>query len=442
MTGLSIAALTTLLLWALPVVVGAEPSTATAHATTTSLTDTGDTAWVLVSSALVLAMVVPGLSLFYGGLVRKKNVLGTMIYSFAVLCVVSLIWVIFGYSLAFGPDNGGVVGGLTWTMLSGVGSYPHAAYGPTVPHAAFMIYQLMLAAVTVALIAGAAAERMRFSSLLLFSVLWSIFIYCPLVHWIWGGGWLAKWGVLDFAGGTAIHLSSGFGALACILVFGRRRGYGTDYMAPHNLPLALLGAGLLWFGWLGLNGGSARAANAVAVSALVMTHIAAASAGISWMAVEWAHRGKSTALGVASGVVAGLAAVTPAAGFIGLSGAILIGFSAGAASYYAIVWKGKIGYDDALDVVGIHAVGGLVGMLGTGLFASKAVNPSGGDGLFFGNPAQLGTQAMAVLAVSVFALVGTYLILKLVDVMTGLRVSPEEEALGLDLSQHNERAYS
>lgn len=412
------------------------------HASLLPSVDTGDTAWMLASSAMVLAMVVPGLALFYGGLVRKKNVLGTIIYSFIVLCLVSLIWVVFGYSLAFAPDIGGVIGGLNWTMLSGVGSQPSAIYGQTVPHQAFMIFQLLLAAVASALIAGAFAERLKFSALVLFSALWVVFIYCPLAHWIWGGGWLGKMGALDFAGGTVIHLSSGFGALACAVVLGRRRGYGTDYMAPHNLPLSLLGAGLLWFGWFGMNGGSARGANAVAVSAVLSTHIAAATAGLSWMTVEWAHRGKATALGVASGVVAGLAAITPASGYVGWEGALLIGASAGILCYYAIVWKGKIGYDDALDVVGMHGVGGIVGMLGTGLLASKSINPAGMDGLFFGNPAQFGAQVVAVLAASLFSFVGTYGILKLVDGMTGLRLSPEDEAVGLDLTQHNERAYS
>ncbi len=388
--------------------------------------DTGDTAWMLASSAMVLAMVVPGIALFYGGLVRKKNVLGTIIYSFVVLCLVSLMWVVCGYSLAFAPDIGGVIGGLNWTMLVGVGSQPYLMYGQTIPHQAFMLFQLLLAAVASALIAGAFAERLKFSALLMFSALWVIFVYCPLAHWVWGGGWLAKMGALDFAGGTVIHLSSGFGALACTVILGRRRGYGTDYMAPHSLPLTLLGAGLLWFGWFGLNGGSARGANVIAVSAVFATHIAAAIAGLCWMVVEWAHRGKSTVLGVASGVVAGLAAITPAAGYVGSGGALFIGAAAGMLCYYAIVWKGKIGYDDALDVVGIHGVGGIVGMLGTGLVASKSVNPAGMDGLFFGNPAQFGVQVVAVLAVALFSFVGSYAILKLMDGMTGLRVSPED----------------
>ncbi len=305
-----------------------------------------------------------------------------------------------------------------------------------------MIFQLMFAAITPALITGAFAERMKFSALLVFSLLWSLAVYCPVAHWIWGGGWLGKLGALDFAGGAVVHISSGISALACAIVLGKRRGYGTDYMAPHNLPMVLLGTGLLWFGWFGFNGGSALGANGTAVGAFVATHTAAATAGLVWMSVEWMHRGKPTVLGAASGAVAGLATVTPGAGYIGPFAAAVIGVMAGIVCYFAIVWKGKFGYDDSLDVVGIHGVGGIVGILATGLFASRTVNPAGADGLFFGNPAQLGIQALSVVVVSVFAFVVTYLILKLVDGMTGLRVSPEEEALGLDLSQHNERAYS
>lgn len=404
--------------------------------------ESGDTAWVLASSALVLAMVVPGLALFYGGQVRSKNVLGTMMHSLVILCLVSVIWVLFGYSLAFGPDKGGVVGGLDWVGLSGVGGEPNQKYGPTIPHEAFMLFQLMLAAFTPALIAGAFAERIRFSSLLLFVALWSIFIYSPLAHWVWGGGWLSKMGAMDFAGGSVVHIGSGAAGLACALVLGRRRGYQTDYMAPHNLSFTLLGTGLLWFGWFGFNGGSARGANVVAIGAIVATHIAAATSALTWMVVEWMHRGKPTLLGVASGAVAGMATVTAGAGYIDPMGAILFGLAGGALCYSAIVWKGKIGYDDALDVVGIHAVGGTVGMLATGFLASKGVNAAGADGLFFGNPAQLGAQAVAVFAALLFSFVGSYVILKVVDGLIGLRVSPEEETTGLDLSQHNERAYS
>ncbi|MDE3119251.1 MAG: ammonium transporter [Nitrospirota bacterium] len=397
---------------------------------------------MLAATALVLVMIVPGLALFYGGLVRSKNVLSTVMHSFIVLCLVSVIWVLFGYSLAFGPDRGGVIGSLDWAGLSGVGAQPYPLYGATIPHGAFMLFQMMLAALTPALITGAFAERIRFGAVLLFTVLWSIFIYAPLAHWIWGGGWLGKMGSLDFAGGAVVHISAGASALACALVVGRRRGWRTDYMPPHNLPFVLLGTGLLWFGWFGFNGGSARGANGVAMGALIATQVAAAASALAWMVVEWMHRGKPTVLGVASGAVAGLAAVTGAAGYIGPIGAMSIGMMAGILCYFAIVWKGRIGYDDALDVVGIHGIGGIIGVLATGLMASKGLNPAAADGLFFGNPAQIGVQGVMVFAVALYAFVGTYVILKLVDGSVGLRIAPEQEATGLDLSQHNERAYS
>ena len=404
--------------------------------------DTGDTAWVLTSSALVLAMTMPGLALFYGGLVRSKNVLGTIMHSVIILCLVSLMWILFGYSLAFGPDKGGVIGGLEWIGLSGVGSDPHPTYGPTIPHQVFMVFQLMFAAITPALITGAFAERMRFSALLLFAALWSVVVYTPVAHWIWGGGWLGKMGALDFAGGAVVHISSGVSALVCALVLGHRKGYGVEYMAPHNLPFTLLGTGLLWFGWFGFNAGSALGANGVAGGAFLATHAAAATAALVWMWAEWVHRGRPTVLGVASGVVAGLATVTPGAGFVGTLSAIVIGAFAGILCYFAVVWKGRMGYDDSLDVVGIHGVGGVFGILATGIFASKAVNAGGADGLFFGNAAQLGTQAITVIAVGLFSVIGTWLILRVVDALVGLRVSQEDESTGLDLSQHNERGYS
>jgi len=399
--------------------------------------DTGDTAWVLTSSALVMAMTLPGLALFYGGLVRNKNVLGTIMHSAIILCVVSLVWVLWGYSLAFGPDKAGVIGGLEWLGLRGVGGEP-SDYASTIPHQAFMVFQLMFAAITVALMTGAFAERMKFSALLLFAVLWSTLIYSPLAHWVWGGGWLAEQiGVLDFAGGAVVHISSGFGALACAIVLGKRKGYGTENMPPHNLPMCVLGAALLWFGWFGFNAGSALGANETAAAAFVATHIAAAAAAVSWMVAEWMHRGKPTILGVASGIIAGLATITPAAGFVTPLSAMLIGLVAGASCYTAVVWKNRFGYDDSLDVVGIHGVGGIIGILATGLFAS-----AGATGLFYGNPGQFGKQAILAIVTVVFCFVGTYVILKLVDVIVGLRVSSEDEELGLDLSQHNERAYS
>jgi len=420
---------------------GGEPAWAQGQAVPLKI-DTGDTAWVLASSALVLAMIVPGLALFYGGLVRSKNVLGTIMQSFIILSLVSILWILVGYSLAFGPDVKGLIGGLEWIGLSGVGLTPHATYGPTIPHQAFMVFQLMFAAITPALITGAFAERMKFGAVLLFSALWSLLVYCPIAHWLWGGGWLATLGALDFAGGAVVHISSGMAALVCAIVLGKRHGYGTDYMAPHNLPLTLLGTGLLWFGWFGFNAGSALGANAVAATAFLATHTAGSAGAAAWVVAEWAHRGTPTVLGVASGAVAGLAMVTPGAGYVGPFSALLIGLLAGGLSYLAIMWKGKFGYDDSLDVVGIHGVGGIVGVLATGVLASKAVNPAGIDGLLYGNPGFLGLQLVAVLAVGLFSLVGTYGILKLVDRVVGLRVTHEEEALGLDLSQHNERAYS
>ena len=418
------------------------PETAFAETIAAAAVSAADTAWVLVSAALVLAMTVPGLALFYGGLVRSKNVLGTIMHSFVILCLISLFWVLLGYSLAFGPDVKGVIGSLAWAGLSGVGLSPHAVYGPTIPHQAFMVFQLMFAAITPALITGAFAERMKFGALILFALLWSLFVYCPIAHWMWGGGWLAGLGALDFAGGAVVHISSGISALVCALMLGARHGYGTDYMAPHNLPMVLLGTGLLWVGWFGFNAGSALGANETAVVAFVATHTAAVTAALTWMTVEWWHRGTPTVLGIASGAVAGLAMVTPGAGFVTPFSALFMGMAAGGLSYVAIMKKGGLGYDDSLDVVGIHGVAGVGGILMTGLFASKAVNAAGADGLLQGNGAFFAVQALTVVVVGVFSATGTWVILKVVDRAVGLRVTAEEERMGLDLSQHNERAYS
>ena len=405
--------------------------------------DTGDTAWLLTSSALVLIMTAPGLALFYAGMVREKNALGTIMQSFIILCLISVQWVLWGYSLAFGPDKWHIIGGLEWLGLNGVGLEPNADYGATVPHQAFMIFQAMFAIITPALITGAFAERMKFSSFLVFTLLWATFIYDPLAHWVWAvGGWLRNLGALDFAGGTVVHISSGVSALACAIVLKQRLGYGKENMAPHNLPMTVLGASLLWFGWFGFNAGSAVAAGGLATSAFVVTNSATAAAALSWMVMEWMYRGKPTVLGAASGAVAGLVAITPASGFVGPMSSLLIGVGAGVICYLAVIWKSKLGYDDSLDAFGIHGIGGTWGALATGLFASKAINPGGADGLFFGNPGQLGIQAVAVLASWVFAFVGTMVILKVIDVMMGLRVTREEEQMGLDLSQHEERAYS
>jgi len=406
------------------------------------LMNTGDTAFVLVSSALVMLMT-PGLALFYGGMVRGKNVLGTIMQSYIILALITLEWVLWGYSLSFGPDHGGIIGGLDWFGLRGVGMEPHETYGPTIPHLAFMIFQCMFAVITPALITGAFAERMRFNSFLLFTLLWATFVYNPLAHWVWGsGGWMSKLGALDFAGGTVVHISSGVSALAAALVVGRRLGSGSTAYIPHNLPMTITGAALLWFGWFGFNAGSALAANGLAASAFVVTHIASAVAALSWLLVEWVHRGKPTTLGAASGAVAGLVAITPGSGFVGPVSAILIGGIAGVICYGGVMLKAKLRYDDSLDVVGIHGFGGTWGALATGLFASKAVNPSGSDGLFFGNPGQLGVQFVSVLTTIVFAFVMTLIILKVVDWVAGVRVSDEDEEKGMDISMHDERGYS
>ena len=406
------------------------------------LMNTGDTAFVLVSSALVMLMT-PGLALFYGGMVRGKNVLGTIMQSYIILALITLEWVLWGYSLSFGPDHGGIIGGLDWFGLRGVGMEPHEAYGPTIPHYAFMIFQCMFAVITPALITGAFAERMKFISFLLFTVLWATFVYNPLAHWVWGsGGWMAKMGALDFAGGTVVHISSGVSALAAALVAGRRLGYGSTAYIPHNLPMTITGAALLWFGWFGFNAGSALAANGLAASAFVVTHIGSAAAAFSWLLVEWIHRGKPTTLGAASGAVAGLVAITPGSGFVGPVSAILIGGVAGMICYGGVMLKGKLRYDDSLDVVGIHGLGGTWGALATGLFASKAINPAGSDGLFFGYPGQLGIQFVAVVATIVFAFVMTLIILKVVDWVAGIRVSDDEEERGMDISLHDEKGYS
>ncbi len=422
--------------------VSAAPEAASAAPAAPKI-DTGDTAWVLISTALVLAMTAPGLALFYAGMVRSKNSLGTIMQSFIILCLISVQWVLWGYSLAFGPDKGHVIGGLEWLGLSGVGLDPNADYAATIPHQAFMIFQMMFAVITPALITGAFAERMKFSSFLVFTLLWATLIYDPLAHWVWAvGGWVRNLGALDFAGGTVVHISSGASALACAIVLGKRLGYGKEHMAPHNLPMTVLGASLLWFGWFGFNAGSAVASGALATSAFVVTNTATAAAALAWMAFEWMYRGKPTVLGAASGAVAGLVAITPASGFVGPLPSIVIGVGAGLFCYLAVLFKAKGGYDDALDVVGIHGVGGIWGALATGLFASKAINAAGADGLFFGNSAQLGIQAVAVLVSVAFAFGGTFVILKLVDGFMGIRVSEEQERMGLDLSQHEERAYS
>jgi Amt family ammonium transporter len=404
--------------------------------------DSGDTSWLLISAALVMLMT-PGLALFYGGMVRTKNVLGTIMQSFIALGVITVQWAFFGYSLAFGPDIGHVIGSLEWAGLRGVGLDPFPDYASTVPHQAFMIFQMMFAVITPALITGAFAERFKFKTYLLFLVLWATFVYDPLAHWVWGvGGWIKNLGGLDFAGGLVVHISSGVAALAAALVVGKRKGYGDEPMPPHNLTITLLGAGLLWFGWFGFNGGSAGTSGSVATSAFVVTQFSAASAALSWMIAEWVFKGNPTVLGAASGAVAGLATITPASGFVGPIPAIIIGFVAGALCCYAVNMKSKFGYDDSLDVVGVHGVGSTWGVLAVGLFASKAINSAGNNGLFFGNSSLIGIQALSVASVWVYSFMMTLIILKVLDWTMGLRVSGDQEIYGLDTSQHGEAAYS
>lgn len=401
-----------------------------------------DTVFILISAAMVMLMT-PGLALFYGGMVRRKNVLGTLMQSFIVLAVISLEWVLWGYSMAFGPDRWGLIGGLDWFGLAGVGVTPSPDYASTVPHQAFMVFQCMFAVITPALITGAFAERMRFSAFLLFTLAWATLVYNPLCHWVWGvGGWMGGMGALDFAGGTVVHISSGVSALAAALFIGRRLGWGSTAFIPHNLPMTVTGAAILWFGWFGFNAGSALACNGLAAGAFVVTHAAAAAAAVSWMAVEWIHRGKPTTLGAASGAVAGLVAITPASGFVGVASSLVIGAGAGGICYGGGLLKSTLGYDDSLDVVGIHGLGGTWGALATGLFASTAINPGGADGLFFGNPGQLWIQLVSVAATMAFAFVMTLLILKGVDLLVGVRIPREEEERGMDLVLHNETGYS
>ncbi len=404
--------------------------------------NTGDTVFVLMSAALVMLMT-PGLALFYGGMVRSKNVLGTIMQSFIVLGVITLEWVLWGYSMSFGADHGGIIGGLGWIGLKGVGMLPSPDYGSTIPHLAFMIFQCMFAIITVALITGAFAERIKFSAFLVFALLWATFVYNPLCHWVWGvGGWIGALGALDFAGGTVVHISSGLSALVAALVIGKRLGYGSTPYIPHNLPMTITGAALLWFGWFGFNAGSALACDGLAANAFVVTHVSSAVAALSWIFMEWIHRGKPTTLGAASGAVAGLVAITPASGFVGPLSAIIIGAFAGIICYGGILLKPRLGYDDALDVVGIHGLGGTWGALATGLFASTAINPDGADGLFFGNPGQVWAQFISVIATMVFAFVMTFIILKVIDLVIGLRVTAEEERKGLDVSLHDEAGYT
>lgn len=399
----------------------------------------------MTSTALVMLMTIPGLAFFYGGLVRRKNVLSILMQCFIIMCVISLQWVLFGYSLAFGPDTGqGIIGSLDWAGLRHVGGLPFKDYAETIPHSVFMIFQCMFAVITPALMIGAFAERIKFSSFLVFTILWATFVYDPLAHWLWGtGGWLKNLGALDFAGGIVVHTSSGVSALVMCILLGKRVGYKKEPFRPHNLPFTVLGAALLWFGWFGFNAGSALAANDLAANAFVATHVATAAAGLTWALIEWQQHGAPTVLGVSTGAVAGLVAITPACGFVNPMNAIFIGMLVSLFCYIAIAYiKGKLGYDDALDVFGVHGVGGMWGTIATGIFAEKAVNAAGADGLFLGGTHQFLVQCMLILVVPVFAGVVTWILFKAVDALMGMRVEKKDEIVGLDLTQQSEAAYT
>jgi ammonium transporter, Amt family len=405
--------------------------------------DTGDTSWVLISAALVMLMT-PGLAFFYGGLVRRKNMLSVLMQCLMILCLISLQWVLFGYSLSFGPDHRSLIGGLDWSFLRNVGLTPNADYAPTIPHQLFMMFQMMFAVITPALILGSFAERMKFSAFCVFMFLWATIVYDPVAHWVWGtGGFIRNWGALDFAGGTVVHINAGMTALAAALVLGKRQGYPDSMSPPHNLPFAVLGAALLWFGWFGFNAGSSLGANGLAVSAFTATHIAAATAGIAWAILDWLKHKKPTTLGLITGMVAGLVAITPASGYVTPMGAIWIGIGAGVIPWFAVThFKNLLGYDDTLDAFGVHGVGGIWGAIATGIFATKTVNPAGADGLLYGNPALLWIQVKAVVVTMVYSFVVGIVLLKAVDIVMKLRVNDHEERVGLDLTQHREAAYT
>ena len=403
--------------------------------------NSGDTAWVLIATALVL-MMVPALAFFYGGMVRKKNILSTLNLSFVMMAMLSIQWVLFGYSLVFSPDHAGLIGGLKYLGLSGVGTTPNPQYAATIPHLAFALFQMMFAIITPALITGAFVERVRFKTFLVFALIWATLVYDPVAHWVWGaGGFFRTLGSLDFAGGTVVHITAGYSALAFAIVIGARKGFGSRTFEPHNIPYSVLGAGLLWVGWFGFNGGSALAANGIAVNAIVTTNTAAASAGLVWMLLSWLDN-KPSVLGIITGAVVGLVAITPAAGFVTPMSAMIIGAVAAPISYYAIKFRQRRNLDESLDVWACHGIGGTWGALATGLFASKLVNPQGANGLFYGNPAQFFIQLLTVVVTIVFAFGMTFVISKLLSRFMGLRVSSDEEEVGLDISEHGEQAYA
>lgn len=399
----------------------------------------GDTAWIIVSTALVMMMTPAGLALFYGGLSRYKNLLNTVAMTLVAYCLASVIWVIGGYSLAFGPSQGGLVGGLDHLFLNGIGV---GSLSGTIPTYVFLLFQMTFACITVALVLGSIVDRMKFSSWIVFTVLWVILIYCPIAHWVWGGGWMGEMGALDFAGGTVVHINAGVAGLVLCLMLGKRIGYGKDAMFPSSITLTALGAALLWFGWFGFNAGSQLAADGIAGSAFLVTNTSAATGALAWMAAEWIHTQKPTVLGMASGVVAGLVAITPAAGFVNMPASLIIGLVAGLAGYYSVAkLKELLGYDDSLDAFGVHGICGIWGALATGLFADPSVNEAG-RGLFYGNPGQLWIQIVSILATAAFTAVGTWVIAMITRAVTGgMRVNPEAEVEGLDSSQHGERAF-
>ena len=404
--------------------------------------DSGDIAWVITATALVMIMT-PALGFFYGGLVRRKNLVSTISQCFAIFAVVSLVWALWGYSLALGPSVSGVIGSFANVFLNNVGYAPNPGYSSTIPALLYMAFQLKFAAITPALIIGAFAERVRFKPLMVFIVLWTTFIYCPIAHWNWAvGGMLKDLGVIDFAGGLVVHTASGVSAVAAALVLGRRSGVDANHeVRPNNVPFVILGAAILWFGWFGFNAGSALAANTLAVNALVVTNLAAAAAAVSWMFTDWVRKGKPSAVGLSIGAVAGLVAITPASGFVGPMPSIIIGLVAGVLCNWVGSLRARTRLDDSLDVFACHGAGGMWGTIATGLFASTLINPGGPNGLFFGNPAQLAIQAFAVVIVAAFAFVGSYVLLRLINLVMPLRVSPQDEDAGLDLSQHGEEAY-
>lgn len=407
---------------------------------TTAAIDTGDTAWVLISAALVFIMT-PGLAFFYGGMVRSKNVLSTIMHSFFIVAMISVEWVLIGYAMTFGSDIGGFIGSLDKIGLTGVGL--QVMENGTIPELAFVAFQCMFAIITPALITGAFAERMKFGAFVVFILLWAILIYNPMAHWVWGGGFLAKLGALDFAGGLVIHILSGVSGLTVCILLGKRRGYGKVPMLPHHLPMTVLGAALLWFGWFGFNAGSALGANGLAANAFITTQAAAAMATVSWVACEWMHHGKPTILGAASGCVAGLVAITPAAGFVAPLPAVIIGLIGGIVCYFAVaVVKEKFGYDDSLDAFGVHGIGGTWGAVATGLWCSTEINPAGADGLFYGSADTLIAQLISIVVAYVFAIVGSYILFKVVSCFMQVRASENEEVSGIDIFEHGERAYN